>query len=370
MKKYRVLATALIAAFAVQTTVMAATVALQSDNASVSYTYSIEEEAVLDADKLFVKPDGFPDGESITDTLVITNKTQDEGVIEISLRLSANPVSDTWLYSPLDYYSFVISDESGNVLYDSADAELSDVSDESKDIILGTFNDKSDSDTKTYKIEYMVSEKGAANLSKEDVADLTFSLVANEIAEKQVQELPTAKPKFEITTPVESEKVILTEKSDSTEQPEVTEAPAATEAPVKEKKLVCGTDIDAGRYVVTGNGIVKVESKTGTLESEAMLNDGTVEGIDGEESTIITVSDGDVVTLLPLEGQEKASVALEKTNSGSSAANTTRTSDGKTTSDKTNPKTGDTSTVAVCVVMVLAVAGISVLELLKRKRVK
>lgn len=374
MKKINVIALAFLGALSIQTMAAAETISVKSDNAVISYTYSLENdnEAVFDAEKLFTKLNEISSVESsVSDTFVITNNS--ENATEVVLRLELDSLSDNWTYSPLDYYSFTITDEAGNIVYNSLNADLSDVSDISKDISLGVFN--GGTSEKTYKIEYKLSEDGTKNLLREDFSDITISLVtrnteATNETEKaaEISERNPA-PKFEITT------------EQSTQAPisvaQVAQAPvseAQTEAPQneaeKQKKFVCGTDITPGRYVVTGNGVVVVESEAGNLESKIVLNDGIAEYTEDEASGVITLTDGDVVTLTPLEGQEKASVSVEKTNTGANDESTVRPNTVADEQTKLNPKTGEENTTVFLVIMILSVMLITALEIVKRRKVK
>lgn len=367
MKKINAIAVGILATFLIQTlTVSAASIAVKSENASSSYTYSVEEETAFDVEKLFSGLNTVSTETGAKDTFVITNNTDDKNKVEVVLRLQLESTSDKWTYSPLDYYSFVISDENGNEIYNSLNAKLSAATDKNKDIVLGTFNEQNETDTKTYTIEYKLSKEGANTLTADDISGLSFTIAANKVDEQpDMTAEPTPQPKFEL--PVNDEP--------KDEQPAVTEtaAPEKSEKDnvvetVKEKKFVCGKDITPGRYVVKGNGVVKVESKLGENENEVVLNDGTVPNVEGKASAVITLSEGDVVTLLPLEGQEKASVSVEKTNSGSGQNSVSVRENATAAPIKTNPKTGENSTAIFAAVMIAAVAGIAVIEIVKRKK--
>lgn len=362
LKNINLAAAAVIALLAAQSvTVSAASVAVNSETANVAYTYSSDSEAVFDIKKIFTGSGNASADNTYKETFSITNNADNGEKTDLTLRIGRADSAES-----MDGCSFVVTDENGGVIYDSSKdtAEIGG----SRDIKLGRFNENGSEDTKKYTIEYKLSGEG-------ENADFAVSLVANKAEMKAAATAPTPRPKFEL--PAKTEKPAETAKPSGTEndvnKPEETKAeenkteePTAEET-AKEKKYVCGKDITPGRYTVKGNGIVKVEAASGEKKKEIILNDGTIENVQGEKSGVITLSEGDVVTLYPLEGQEKASVSVEKINASAEKASE-RPNESAKPAEKTNPKTGEKSPVLVILMMGAAIAGVVLVEILKRRK--
>lgn len=194
----------------------------------------------------------------------------------------------------------------------------------------------------------------------------------------------TAKPKFDLGYIFESEdepkETIEPKKEDESKNDkaddkekelEATKSPEAktTQAPVKTPKpddaniikKVCGKDIPAGRYKVTGTGVLKTTYADGRMKSESVVSSD-------ENGVVVLLEDGDILLMEPLEGQEKAKLKFDKASTDASDAVALE----KKNDAKVNPKTGDSDAelkafvgVAAC-----AVAMLAILEVIKKKKSK
>ena len=166
----------------------------------------------------------------------------------------------------------------------------------------------------------------------------------------------TLKPKFDFDSLDKQSEFIFDfsdEKTDGT-----------TNATVTEIKKVCGVDIPAGRFSITGSGKLVVTSSTGAKKSESVVSETPVAG-QSVKTAVVLLEDKDVLTITPLAGQEKARLKFNKVTTENITSTPTPV---KSANDnKTNPKTGDNGIGIVVGVAALAVLAFVALEVLKRK---
>lgn len=356
-------------------------VTAKSDSKTVTVTYPSGSytEYAENADNLFKGLSAASVGSYTEDTLTVTSNSKSGVRVDVILRFTLDSAPETE-YSPLDYYSFIISDSSGNIVYSSEEEELSDPSDLAKDIYIGQFNSQFTSDTVSYNVQYKVSDEGKS-LSKDDISGLGLELVAQPVQitaatpEMSVTDAPAAVETA--TAPAADEQTAAPD--DATSAPEDTETeenPAPTEK--AEKTIVIGESKDkdgkvltAGRYVMKGNAVITIKDKDGKLKTEETVIDGSVEGVEGVKQLIVTLDDGDVITITPLEGQTNAPISLENTNvnTATKAAAETATP-AAAGSDKSSPKTGDSGMAMGMLggLMALAAAGFGGLGIIKRRK--
>ena len=382
MKKIYIGALAAAAAVSMNAgSVMAAdpTIAVNLGTENITYSYTLSDEVYENSVKeLFTVLDDAAVDETVESELDITSESAES--VEIGLRLAVDEADENSEYSVLDYYTFKITDPDGNVVYDSAEEDLTEAGALEKDIPLGTYNTGLAEDTRTYKLEIGVNEAVAETVSAEEAGEIDILVTAVGEPAAAATEAPAAatlKPKFELAASA-------TEAPNSTQTPAVTEAPDATPAPTeaagetKERKIICGEDIEPGRYTVTGNANVKITTADGELISETTVTDGTDPDIKGVPQFITTLEKGNVITITPISDDIKAAVNFERTNSGSStrsaaaAASTSNSTAAPKSSSKTNPKTGDPSSTTLLLgsAMGVSAAAAGSLEILKRKKNK
>ena len=293
----------------------------------------------------------------------------------------------------------MVTAANGEVIYDGASEPASEAAATSKEIPFGKFNTQFTSDTKSFTVGYKINSDVEAKLDEDALAGLSVSIVSRVVE----AERPTPAVS-EYTVDVASvgrpeELVAAASTATAVPAPVDNATPVPTDGPVEINsiKKVCGKDITPGRYLVTGNGIVRIEGADGTLKHEDTVKEGENGGKDSVEAFVATIVEGDVITAAPLPGQDKPSVKFEKTNSASdanasknadskkeaAAASTAKPAAAKTTAArataapanakaaaKANPKTGeDSAEIAwLCTLMAAMAAGVVALEIIKRKK--
>lgn len=369
-----------IVAVAAESTV---TVKVDSENLTYSYDAANGEYSESVADLLAAEDENTSD--KIVKEFSITSNTEEKGGIEFSLRITAdeNAVDDG--FSVADYYFIKISDIDGNVIYDST-VDEEEKNDSGIDIALGVFNTQFTEDTKSYIIEYGINPESGYTADMAEKYGIDVSIVSDVYsasAEDTNQDVsgitPTLKPEFELNTSDTTTAAVQEATPAPTAAPSAQPSESADEQKVK--KIVCGEDIEPGRYTVTGNANVKIETKNGELISETVVTDGSDASIKGVKQFMTTLEDGDIITITPLSENIKAAVNFEK-STGSDSKNATASSSSSnknsktqstakpSSSSKTNPKTGDvgTTTTVLGSVMGISAAAAGSLEVLKRKK--
>lgn len=369
-----------IVAVAAESTV---TVKVDSENLTYSYDAANGEYSESVADLLAAEDENTSD--KIVKEFSITSNTEEKGGIEFSLRITAdeNAVDDG--FSVADYYFIKISDIDGNVIYDST-VDEEEKNDSGIDIALGVFNTQFTEDTKSYIIEYGINPESGYTADMAEKYGIDVSIVSDVYsasAEDTNQDVsgitPTLKPEFELNTSDTTTAAVQEATPAPTAAPSAQPSESADEQKVK--KIVCGEDIEPGRYTVTGNANVRIETKNGELISETVVTDGSDASIKGVKQFMTTLEDGDIITITPLSENIKAAVNFEK-STGSDSKNATASSSSSnknsktqstakpSSSSKTNPKTGDvgTTTTVLGSVMGISAAAAGSLEVLKRKK--
>lgn len=369
-----------IVAVAAESTV---TVKVDSENLTYSYDAANGEYSESVADLLAAEDENTSD--KIVKEFSITSNTEEKGGIEFSLRITAdeNAVDDG--FSVADYYFIKISDIDGNVIYDST-VDEEEKNDSGIDIALGVFNTQFTEDTKSYIIEYGINPESGYTADMAEKYGIDVSIVSDVYsasAEDTNQDVsgitPTLKPEFELNTSDTTTAAVQEATPAPTAAPSAQPSESADEQKVK--KIVCGEDIEPGRYTVTGNANVRIETKNGELISETVVTDGSDASIKGVKQFMTTLEDGDIITITPLSENIKAAVNFEKSTGSDSknatAASSSSNKNSKTqstakpsSSSKTNPKTGDvgTTTTVLGSVMGISAAAAGSLEVLKRKK--
>lgn len=395
----RIYISAAVAAVAVSVSagsVMAAdsSIAVTIGNEDVTYSYTASDEVFADSIKnLFSELEDSAADETAESEMLIESSAVNNENIAVGLRLSIDEADADSEYSVLDYYTFRITDSNGDVIYDSADEEPAEENATEKDIPLGVFNTDFTRDSKKYTIELGVNEDVAASVSEKDVRDMDIMVTAVKY-EAAAAETPvpsanaTLAPKFELAPSEATDAPAAAEEATAapTETAAPTATPAATEsAEVKERKIICGEDIEPGRYTITGNANVRITTADGEMISETTVTDGTHD-VKGVDQFITSIEKGDIITITPISDDIKAAVNFERTNSGSSSETKSTTAASKATSapgrnsasrataapssSKTNPKTGDAGLTSAVMgsVMGISAAAAGSLEIIKRRK--
>ena len=369
-----------IVAVAAESTV---TVKVDSENLTYSDDAANGKYSESVADLLAAEDDNISD--KIVKEVSITSNTEEKGGIEFSLRITADEDAVNDGFSVADYYFVKVSDLDGNVIYDST-VDEAEKNDSGIDIALGVFNTQFTEDTKSYIIEYGINPESGytADLAEKYGVDVSivsdvYSTPAEDTNQDASATTPTLKPKFELNTSDNTTAAVQEATPAPTAAPSAQPSESADEQKVK--KIVCGEDIEPGRYTVTGNANVRIETKNGELISETVVTDGSDASIKGVKQFMTTLEDGDIITITSLSENIKAAVNFEKSTGSDSknatAASSSSNKNSKTpstakpsSSSKTNPKTGDvgTTTTVLGSVMGVSAAAAGSLEILKRKK--
>ena len=380
-------------AYATQSLAAAPSITVKSDKSDVTYTYTSSSgsaEASADASKLF---DSFNDAtveDYVSANLTITSESNDSDNVEVALRFSTDKTDME--YSVLDYYDFRITDENGDVIYDSDNTDPTAPDASEKDVSFGIFNTESASDTKKFTVEYKIDETSSDNIDDKALDTLTVNVISQAVSDSDTE------ADYSVTITAETPEIpeiveAATDKDEPNETPDG-DGKKDEDSDVKEieYQATCGKDLSPGRYTVTGKGIVKIEDSEGKEKSKTTIKDSTVSAdIEGVPMSLVVLAEGDVITVEPLPGDEKPSIKFEKTNTGvapaSASSRPTPANDDRSTQvpqssaanqraatpepRKSNPRTGDDSvqTAVISSMMLTAAAAIGILEVIKRKKI-
>ncbi len=358
-------------------------VTAKSDSKTVTLTYPSGSytEFTQDAGNLFKGLSAALADSYTEDTLIVTSSSKAGVSVDVSLKLTLESAPETE-HSPLDYYSFIISDNSGNIVYSSDKEEPSEASETVKYIFLGQFNTHFTSDSASYNVKYKISDEGKS-LSKDDISGLTLELAAEPFRtaadNSGSSSVTVPAPTQEAPADVEQAAAAPADPSPTPQSTAAAVTPAPTEK--AEKTIVIGQSKDkdgnvitAGRYTIKGNAVVTIKDKDGKLKTEDIVIDGSVKGVEGVSQLIVTLDDGDVITITPIEGQTNAPISLEKTNvdpvKKAAAASSATEKPGSSASSKSSPKTGDNGMALGMLggLMAAAAIGFGALGIIKRRK--
>ena len=293
---------------------------------------------------------------AITNTVTVSADEQ----ADIALRLKLSKES-TSSQNPLNNYSLTVS-ENGDVIYDSKNAIEAKENDTSKYIDLGKVtSDKG----RELAITYELIDDDA------DMSGVSVELVVNpksNASTATAKPVETLKPTFEPGTgsnpAFSDDKFVFDSFKD-----ENGEKSDSNNVATKEITKVCGKDIPAGRYIVTGSGNLKITSSTGTQKATHLIADSD-KSIDAVKQAVVVLEDGDVITITALDGTEKASLSFSKagTQSADTSTKTTPTPVKSADQDKANPKPGDSGMGMIVAIALAALVAFGGLELIKRKK--
>lgn len=290
---------------------------------------------------------------TVAKTQEITLKAE-AGVIA-SLRLEISEVPTAGNTTPLNNYNVTVTDADNNIVYNTATANQAKRNDSYKEIKLGELQANEE---KTYSVTYSLID------STVDVSEISVTLAAKTNVEPTPVPAPaeptaTLAPKFDFDS-LDSTNEFIFDFADEFTDTE-SEDPTKTS---KEIRKVCGKDIPAGRFSVTGNGVLKITSANGSVKNELVIAENPVNG-NGVKTAVVLLETGDVLTITPLEGTEKARLKLNKVTTD--AVSATATPVQPVVDTKTNPKTGDGNVGIVIGVALFAVLAFVGLEILKRR---
>lgn len=290
-------------------------------------------------------------------TNTITVSADEQADIAMVLKLSKESTSSQ---NPLNNYSLTVT-ENDDVIYDSKNTVAAKDSDTFKYIDLGKITSDKE---RELVITYELIDDDA------DVSGVSINFLVNRQSNtntataKPVETLrPTFTPETGGDVNFEGDKFIFDLFKDANSTENVGNSNAS-----KEITKVCGKDIPAGRYLVTGSGKLKIASSAGNEKSSYVISDSDKYG-KAVKQAVVVLEDGDVITIIALEGTEKASLSFAKAGTQAGAQkNASPTPIKSDDADKTNPKTGDSGVGMIIAIAVAALVAFSGLEFIKRKK--
>lgn len=341
-------------------------VEIKNDSDTVKYEYSsdMSDETVTDINKLFKKVGNLNENVSeVVQNFTVTSSISSGGAISFGLRISGDEAA-------LTYFNVKVEDSNGNILSETAASSEGIETDKDnnsvKNLDLGVFNNQFTKETKNYKISVSVPDGTTAEQRAAIRDEINWSAVSVPVKDDTVSDsVPTATPVPATTAPTVSP---------AAQTPSATAAPAAEKDTKGIKYVGKNKDIVPGKYTITGNGTVKLYDSKDTLKKNIKLTDGSSSSVDGIESYVLDLAEGDRIEIsdkINLKPYSEASASPKATASPKAkakAATPKPTSAAKTT-DKTNPKTGDVAPVAAVAGLAIAALGVYMyIEYTKRKK--
>lgn len=370
---------------------------------TVTYQYTSGKEASKPVTNIMTEPNNLTKKKmSVTQVITLTSESADNSPVEFKLRLVTKP-SATPTPTPkttptatpdvknsvLGVYNITVRDSAGKIVGESKSGEedlyVSEKGIVTRDIDLGILNKQSSKETKIYNIEVSINGDETAWQLNSAKKQIQWEIVSGPVPEATPSPTPDENAeKTETDTPKESSAPEITMTPVPQSTPSVTETPAPTEkpspSPTAETYKNGGTkyvgndkDIKPGRYVATGNGMVKVYNENDELKTSILLTDGKDNTENGVDSYVLSLADGqkleysDYINLKPYTTATATPKASENTNT-SSATTAPKSGGSDSDSSKSNPKTGDSTPIAgLSVVMVFALGMAVFMEISRRK---
>lgn len=276
---------------------------------------------------------------------------------ELSLRLIAD--GNAWAdgKSPLGNYDIKVTDGAENEIYNGSGIVKNGES--YADIPLGTVM----SDTEyIYSVTYVLKDT-SVDTSGVSVSFAVTSALKPTPTPYVSKSKSTPKPKFDFDVLENTDEFVFdfTDLGGTLDKDEKNTDGTQT---VKTITKVCGDDIPPGRFSVTGNGKLRILSSAGGVKNEYVISENPSSS--AETKTVVTVLEsGDVLSITPLDGTEKASLKFNKVKGESSENTVSPKSPGQ--DSKSNPKTGDDNIGVVVGIMFSAGIALVLLQTLKRK---
>ena len=355
------------------------------DTEPVKNTYNAGEEFVQKINSLMTKLDDLEKHDSVVQTLTISSEDAYKSGIDVSLRMALHKDESSVKpeqqktpseeeYSSLYYYNLKITDAEGTLIYSYEDDKVEKA--EYRDISLGVMNSDGKNENKIFNLTISINDK----LNNEEV---------KAYAENMDWEIVTVPHMEAGAAPVQEQELPVVSAPEKTAEPEEAEPETATPEPEKkeqEEKILkkgeylCGKDIDAGRYTMTGEGKVHVYTSEGILKSTVALKKADDESANGVAEYVINFADGEKIIvdseikLTPYAAKAtqnpKSTTAPTNKKTNNSSTDNSKNNQSSTTqqNSKTNPKTGDNAPIwIVSILGVLAVGAVVFIELKKRK---
>lgn len=350
----------------------------------VTYTYDSDKsgEIVKSIKSLMTKLSDLPKQDSVVQTLTISSETAGTAPVSFKLRLSipdnasstAKPEAvktpSPEQYSALEYYNIQITDTKGNVIYSYEEDEKNEQQKTYKDIPLGVLNSSSRSENKIFNITLSINKDLKKSSIAKNAEKLDWSIVSDTYIDVPAQ---TAAPQITVTTAPDPQP---TDKQQSSVKEDKNGVITLAKG-----EYLCGSDIEPGKYTMTGDGKVHVYTSEGVLKTTIALKDKDDTSSKGVDEYLINLLEGEKVavesdtqftpytaakaTSSPKPTSSPKVSASPKTASKTSATATPKAADAN---NKNNPKTGDSAPIAgVSALGIIALGAFAFITIKKRK---
>lgn len=328
------------------------TVRLNVDNSqsAIEFSYTVDTPtiSVKSIKDKIDNLDALDNEDEIEHILKIESYSITKTPVKFSLRLEdtneptelePNPSKTDNEYSVFDYYNFIVETLDGKILYDYKNAVKTDALAKYKDIPLITLNKDISDDSAELKITV------SKNKELIDLSDKAKKL------------------DWEIVTDWYS---LKNENKDTDTETDIKKPVKVT---LNSGTYKVGEDIIKGRYTVTGDANVKVYTEDETLRTNIKLTTDK-ESTTAVESYVMTLNtEGETVKI---DGKAIFTPYSPKKPEQTDADKDTATNtDTASKTDKENPKTGDTISLAIAsAIMLMAIGAITVIEYKKKNIAK
>lgn len=350
----------------------------------VTYTYDSDKsgEIVKSIKSLMTKLSDLPKQDSVVQTLTISSETAGTAPVSFKLRLSipdnasstAKPEAvktpSPEQYSALEYYNMQITDTKGNVIYSYEEDEKNEQQKTYKDIPLGVLNSSSRSENKIFNITLSINKDLKKSSIAKNAEKLDWSIVSDTYIDVPAQ---TAAPQITVTAAPDPQP---TDKQQSSVKEDKNGVITLAKG-----EYLCGSDIEPGKYTMTGDGKVHVYTSEGVLKTTIALKDKDDTSSKGVDEYLINLLEGEKVAVesdtqfTPYTAAKAASSpkptsspkvsASPKTASKTSATVTPKAA---AANNKNNPKTGDSAPiVGVSALGIIALGAFAFITIKKRK---
>lgn len=350
----------------------------------VTYTYDSDKsgEIVKSIKSLMTKLSDLPKQDSVVQTLTISSETAGTAPVSFKLRLSipdnasstAKPEAvktpSPEQYSALEYYNIQITDTKGNVIYSYEEDEKNEQQKTYKDIPLGVLNSSSRSENKIFNITLSINKDLKKSSIAKNAEKLDWSIVSDTYIDVPAQ---TAAPQITVTTAPDPQP---TDKQQSSVKEDKNGVITLAKG-----EYLCGSDIEPGKYTMTGDGKVHVYTSEGVLKTTIALKDKDDTSSKGVDEYLINLLEGEKVvvesdtqftpyTAAKVASSPKPTSSPKVSASPKTASKTSATATPKaaTANNKNNPKTGDSAPiVGVSALGIIALGAFAFITIKKRK---
>lgn len=350
----------------------------------VTYTYDSDKsgEIVKSIKSLMTKLSDLSKQDSVVQTLTISSETAGTAPVSFKLRLSVPDNASSTAkpeavktpspeqYSALEYYNIQITDTKGNVIYSYEEDEKNEQQKAYKDIPLGVLNSSSRSENKIFNITLSINKDLKKSSIAKNAEKLDWSIVSDTYIDVPTQ---TAAPQITVTAAPDPQP---TDKQQSSVKEDKNGVITLAKG-----EYLCGSDIEPGRYTMTGDGKVHVYTSEGVIKTTIALKDKNDTSSKGVDEYLINLLEGEKVavesdtqftpyTAAKATSSPKPTSSPKVSASPKTASKTSATATPKAAAanNKNNPKTGDSAPiVGVSALGIIALGAFAFITIKKRK---